>query len=247
MPRNPVLQAVLFLVTFPVFNTPQIHAQVPVPEDIASEQHHHLLLSNDQVRVFEVVLHAGEHAFVRHQHNFLVVTLQDCEMVMWNEGESEILNFRFNAGDARFLYSGVARGLRNDQTSDYRNITVEFLNDKVTTFGFQSDTGGWHYGSSAIGPPTDPNKKFHNTLKLGEAEASDVQLLPRDILEPPDKGMLELLIPVTDLDVRAGNDLHTRKSPGSVWWIGGGRKTDLMNSSSDPARFVVVELKAAQN
>ncbi len=227
--------------------TPPVVAQTRAPDDITSESHYHLLLQNEQVRVFEVVLRPTEHAFVRHPYNFLVLTLEDCETVMWNEGESEIFNFRFNQGDVRFFYGGPARGMRNDRTTDYRNITIEFLNPKVTTFGYQATTGKWDYGSSGINPPVDPDKKFHNTLDLGQAKVSDVQLLQRDVLAPPDKGTSELLVPVTDLDMIAGSDLHVRKSPGSAWWIGEGRKNDLMNAVPDPARFVVVELKPAQN
>lgn len=214
---------------------------------MSAAPHYHLLLQNDQVRVFEVVLHPTEHAFVRHQNNFLVVTLQDSEMVMWNQGESEIVNFRFNAGDTRFFYGGPARGMRNDRTTDYRNVTVEFLNPKVTTFGYQANSGKWDYGSSAVNPPVDPNKKFRKSLELGQATASYIQLLQRDVLAPPDKGTFELLIAVTDLDVTTGSDIHVRKSPGSAWWIGDGRRADLMNSVVDPARFVLVELKPAQN
>ena len=230
-----------------IFCTALLSAQVVVPDEITAEQHHHLLLHNDQVRVFAVVLHSTEHFFVRHQYNFLVVTLQDSEMVMWNEGESQIFNFRFNQGDIRFFYGGPARGMRNDHTGEYRNITIEFLNPKVTTFGYQPTIGKWEYGSSAVGPPVDPNKKFRSTLKLGLADASDVQLLQRDVIEPPDKGTFELLIPVTDLDMTGGSDLHIRKARGDAWWIGGGRKADLMNTIPDPARFVLVDLKPSQN
>jgi len=92
-----------------------------------------------------------------------------------------------------------------------------------------------------------PNKKFHSTLRLGVVDASDVQLLQRDVLELPDKGTFELLIPVTDLDVTAGSDLHVRKAAGDAWWIGDGRKADLMNTSTDPARFALIELKPLQN
>jgi len=221
-------------------------AQVATPNEITTEPHHRLLLQNDQVRVFEVTLRPAEHFLVKHQYNFLVVTLQDCEMVMWNEGESEIASFRFNQGDVRFFYAGAARGIRNDHTGEYRNITVEFLNAKVTTFGYQANTGKWEYGGSAIGPPVDANKKFHSTLKLGIVDVSDVQLLQRDVLEPPDKGTFELLIPVTDLDMTNGSDLHVRKGSGDAWWIGDKRKADLMNTSPDPARFALVELKPAQ-
>jgi hypothetical protein len=56
-----------------------------------------------------------------------------------------------------------------------------------------------------------------------------------------------LLIPVTDLDVTAGSDLHVRKGAGDAWWIGVGRKAELMNTSPDPARFALIELKPSQN
>lgn len=230
-----------------IFCTVLASAQTSAPDEITREPHHRLLLQNDQVRVFEVTLRPTEHVFVRHQYNFLVVTLQDCEMVMWNEGESEIASFRFNQGDVRFFYGGSARGMRNDHSGEYRNITIEFLNPKVTTFGYQANTGKWEYGGSAIGPPVYPNKKFHSTLRLGVVDASDVQLLQRDVLELPDKGTFELLIPVTDLDVTAGSDLHVRKAAGDAWWIGDGRKADLMNTSTDPARFALIELKPLQN
>jgi hypothetical protein len=222
-------------------------AQEPIAIDITADPHYQMLLSNSQVRVFELVLRPSERAFVKHQYNFLVITLQDCEMVMWNQGESQIFNFRFNEGDTRFFYGGPARGMRNDRGDEYRNITIEFLDPKVTTFGYQANTGKWDYGSSAVNPPVDPKKKFSSSLDLGQATVRYVKLLQRDTLAPPDKSLSELLIPVTDLDFLAGSDIHTRKGPGEAWWIGAERKNDLMNISPDPARFVMVELKPAQN
>ncbi len=215
--------------------------------DMASEPHHRLLLSNGQVRVFEVTLRPSERYFVHHEHNFLVVTLQDCEMVMWAQGQSEILNFRFNQGDARFFFGGPPRGARNDRTETYRNITVEFLSDKVTTYGYQANLGSWQYGSSVINPPVDPTKAFHNTLRLGEAAASDVQLLPKDILPPPEKGTIELLIPTSNLNFITRGDLHARKSVGDIWDLGTDRKYDLLNADPSPARFVLVEITSKQN
>lgn len=247
MRKSKLFLAPLLVAAYWLYPIPHASAQTPTPDEITAEPHYHLLLKNDQVRVFEVVLRPSEQAFVQHQYNFLVVMLQDSEMVMWNQGESQIVNFRFNQGDIHFFYGGPARGMRNDRTTAYRAIVVEFLNPKVTTFGYHATTGKWDYGSNGINPPVDPNKKFRNSLDLGQASVSDVQLLQRDVLPPPGKGASELVIPVTALDLLAGSDLHIRKSPGDAWWIGKDRKNDLMDSVPDPARFVVVELKAAQN
>ena len=213
--------------------------------DMASAPHYRLLLSNDQVRVFAVTLRPTERTMARHDHNFLVLTLQDSEVVMWPEGASDITNFRFNQGDVRFSLGGRATGIRDDRTSEYRNITVEFLNPKVTSYGYQPRTGAWEFGASGINPPVDPHAKFNNTLRLGAASVSDIQLLPRDPLPAPELSGPELLIAVTDIDLKVGESERIRKSSGDVIWILAGRKSTPMNVSTDPVRLVLVEFKKA--
>jgi len=213
--------------------------------DMASASHYRLLLANDQVRVFAVTLKPLERTMARHEHNFLVVTLQDCEVVMWPEGESDIVGFRFNQGDVRFLFGGRSIGIRNDRTTEYRNVTVEFLDPKVTTYGYQASKGTWDYGAAAINPPLDPHAKFMNTLNLAAATVTDVQLLSRDPLPVPEKEGPELLIPVTDIDLKAGESERIRRLPGNVVWIPAGRKSAPINAAADAARLIVVQFKTA--
>ena len=213
--------------------------------DMASDPHHQLLLENGQVRVFAVSLQPNEHSFVQHEHNFLMVTLQDCEIVMWPEGRSDIQSFHLGEGDVRFLFGGRARGLRNERTSTYRSITVEFLDPKVTTYAYHRDSGAWNYGDSVLRPPVDPHAKFANSIQLGSATATDVQLLPGDALPVPEKLAAELLIPVSDVDFKTEGDTHVRKSPGEAVWIPAGRKFKLVNAASEAAHFVVVEFHEA--
>ena len=209
--------------------------------DMASAPHYRQLLSNDQVRVFALTLRPLERTMARHDHNFLVIALQDCDVVIWPEGESDIVNFHFNQGDVRFYPGGHALGLRNDRTTEYRNVTVEFLDPKVTNYGYQSYLGTWDYGPASISPPTDPHAKFMNSISLGAAAVSDIQLLSRDLFPPPEKSGAELLIPVTDIDLKAGEYERIRKSSGDAVWIAAGRKATFLNAAADPARFIVVQ------
>lgn len=213
--------------------------------DMASAPHYRLLMANDQVRVFAVTLRPLERTMARHDNNFLVVALLDCDVVMWPEGESDIVDFHFNQGDVRFYSGGRAVGMRNDRTSEYRNVTVEFLDPKVTNYGYQSYNGTLDYGPASIAPAVDPHAKFMNSLLLGRASVNDVQLLARDPLPPPEKPMSELLIPVTDIDLKAGEYERIRKPSGDVVWILAGRKATFLNASADPARLIVVLLKTA--
>ncbi len=212
--------------------------------DMASAPHYRQLLANDQVRVFALTLKPLERTMARHDRNFLVIALADSDVVIWPEGESDIVDFRFSQGDVRFYPGGRALGLRNDRTTEYRNITVEFLDPKVTNYGYQAYSGGWDYGPASISPPVDPHARFMNSISLGAATVSDVQLLSRDPLAPPEKPGAELLVPVTDIDLKAGEYERIRKSSGDVVWIAAGRKATFLNATADPVRFELVMFKA---
>jgi len=210
--------------------------------EMSADPHYQQLLKNDRVRVFGISLRQSEQSLVRHDHNFLVVTLTDSDVVMWPEGRSDIQSYRFGEADVRFFFGGRAIGLRNNQTSEYRNITVEFLDPSVTTFGYQPGSGEWNYGDSVLRSPVDPHAKFSNSMQLGAATVSDVQLLPGDSLGTPETPGAELLIPITDLNLKSTSDIHTRKSPGQVLWLKPGRKDELRNADMEPARFVLIEI-----
>ncbi len=212
--------------------------------DMASAPHYRLLMTNDQVRVFAVTLRPLERTMARHDHNFVVVALLDCDVVMWPEGQSDIVDFHFNQGDVRFYPGGTPIGLRNDRTIEYRNVTVEFLDPKVTTYGYQANTGTWDYGPNSPNPPVDPHAKFMNTILLGPASVSDVQLLSRDPLPEPEKPGPELLIPVTDIDLKAGEYERIRKASGEAVWVPEGHKSKFINAAGDPARLAVIQFKA---
>ena len=199
------------------------------------------VLKNDNVRVFLLTLGHGQQVMASHPYNFLMVTLQDCEVVMWPEGKSDVTSFPIKQGDARFSYAGNTGGIRNEQTQTFRAIFVEFMNPKITTFGYQSDSNSWAYGVSSTGTAVDPHAKFTNTLNLQSATVTDVHLLPGDSLDAPEKRNPELLIPVTDVDLSVGHSLKINNSSGEVTWIPLGRKSALENNSADDARFILVD------
>ena len=218
-------------------------AQTETTVDIGDESHHHLLLENEKVRVFAVDLTAHQSTpLIRHEHNYLVITLADAEIASWAEGQAGVITYRYNQNDIRFFFGGPARALRNDTPNAYHSLTIEFLNPKITTFGYAPKAGRWEYGSSAMLPPSDPQKAFSDTMVLGDAKVKDVQLLPDDAYAEPDKDVDELLTPLTDIELKKGTE-RIRKSQYEPLWILAGRKTKLVNDATVPARMVVLELK----
>jgi hypothetical protein len=215
-------------------------AQVAV--DISAEPHHHLLLENDQVRVFALTLTTNEQAYVKQDHNRLTVALEDCEMVVWSEGHSAITSSDFKQGDTGFSYAGPPRGFRVDRTQECRDVIVEFLNPKITTYAYNPSTGQWDYAIQGTGNPVDPKAKFVSSFAIGAGKVAFAQLLTGDSFPAPDKDIAELLIPVTDVDFKTQGDMHIRKSSGAAIWIGTGRKSDLTNAGGT-VRFVMVQLQ----
>jgi hypothetical protein len=203
--------------------------------DLDAEPHDHLLLENAFVRVFALTLHPDESAFVRFHRTFMTVTLQDGQIIMWDEGKAPIQHFQVRKGETSFQWLTprskdqiLAGGYKNDQQQDYRNITVEFLDPNI---GWALPVGGM------ISPPA--------SMYLGGALVADVLLQTKDVFPAPEKKGPELVIPVSDVDLKAAGGLRIRKSLGEAVWIPADSVSALTNHGRDPARFIVVEFEAS--
>jgi hypothetical protein len=215
------------------------HSQIA--QEMSAERHHTTVFENSKARISAVTLPRTEQAFVRHDHNYAMVTLNDCELVIWSAGQSDILNFRLDAGDMRFIFGGVALGLRNDRSQECRLMMVEFLDPKVTSYGYQPSSGGWDYGANAVPLAVDPHAKYETTLSLQGVRLKRVQLLAEDDLPQPSEKAEEVLIALTDVDLSMGST-KLRKSVGEIVSLTG-RDKKLINVGKDPARFAVLEFQ----
>ena len=177
--------------------------------DVEAEPHYHLLLGNDQVRVFLLTLATDESALVHFRHSFLTIALQDGEVIIWDEGKSPIQHFQVHKGETSFVWltqdqqtKGVSGGFRNDRPGNYRNITIEFLDPAV----------GWaQMGNGTISPPA--------SMFLGGALVADVLLQPSDEFPAPEKPGAELVIPLNEVHLKGANTVRVRNSIGEVAWI----------------------------
>jgi len=235
----------LRLLIFVLFLAGTVWAQTAT--DITGDPHYSLLFQNDNVRAYSLVLPPQQQTFVRYQHNFLLVSLQDSNLILWVEGHSDLPSYHLAAGGASFFYSVApkAQGFRNAagttySGTTYRGVLVEFLDPKVTTYGYQTD-GQWEFGYGSITPSADPQPGPFNRLILNTAIIKDFQLPPGAAAPPPDTHDGELLISVSDLNLQNA-DSHIQKSAGEVAWIPEGRKSALTNAGNQPARFVLIEL-----
>lgn len=125
--------------------------------------------------------------------------------------------------------------------AEYRNITVEFLDPRVTNYGYQGGSDGQspNYGSTAMGPPPDEQTGFVHVLPLHSVSVRDVRLRPGEQLAPPEMPAKELMVAVTELDLRSSSESELTKQSGEIAWFQAA--SGWINRGSKPARFVVVE------
>jgi hypothetical protein len=210
------------------------------PADIAQDPHYRILMENAQVRVFALTLPRGAQSFVRHEHNYLTVQIEDHEAIMWKNDESPIQHFRARSGEIHFFLGGSAHGIRNDSNTEFRNVTVEFLDPQVTVYGYRFESGNYDFGPNVLNPPVDPEAHFVNSFDLEKAVARDVQLLPKESL-PAAKGP-QLLIAVTPLSFFTAADTSMSMAPGAVLWRQSGAAA-LPSASPARQRLTVIEFK----
>jgi hypothetical protein len=210
------------------------------PADITHDPHYRILLENAQIRVFEVALPPGSESFVWHENNFLIVTPAASDIIIWKGNESPVLHSLPPDGEIRFFLGRSAQGLRNNTRTEYRNITVEFLDPRVTNYGYRYESGNWDYGSSICPSPVDPQGHFVNSLDLEKAVANDVQLLPGESL--PAMKRASLVIAVTPVQLADGAGRTISLKPGQVLWHET-NATALTNTGRGRERFAMVEFR----
>jgi len=233
--------ACIRLVRAAFFPIVQAHSwQSAKPAEITQDPHYRILMENAQVRVFALTLPPGAQSFVRHEHNYLTVQLEDHEAIMWKNNESPIQHFRAPAGEIHFFLGGSAHGIRNDSNTELRNVTVEFMDPKVTVYGYRFESGNYDFGPNVLTPPVDPEGHFANSLDLEKAVARDVQLLPGESL--PATKRASLVIAVTPLQLAGGAGQKISLKTGEVLWRETG-ETVLTNTAPGRERFAIVEFR----
>src|SRR5579863_2789461 len=208
----------------------------PAP-DMARESHHSLRFENSQVRVFSLKLGYNESELTLHDHAFLLVTLEDCQPAMWLEGQSPIIAGTLKQGWVNYFSGGWTRGMRNDQKSTCRFLVVEYLDPKAT---MNADVG---YAGNT-GPSQDPAAKSIATGPLGTSYVTTAYLPHGESIPARPTDIGELMIAITDLDLKTEDDHHIRKSADEMEWIEAGQASAWESEGSAPARFVLVRFLA---
>ena len=99
--------------------------QTVVP--ITSEPDHHLVISNDYVRVFQVeVPPKAETLYHQHDYDYLYVAIGDADVASTRLHEKPVL-VKLKDGEVEFSKGPFAHKATNNSERPFRNVTIELL------------------------------------------------------------------------------------------------------------------------
>jgi quercetin dioxygenase-like cupin family protein len=116
--------------------------QSPVP--VANEPRHHLKFENDYVRVFDVVVPAGDATlFHIHANDYAFVSIGDATL------KAEVLGGQpgdliLTDGEARFTKGPITHRVTNVAAAPFRNITIEIIKSPGPVAASTPDTSPGH-------------------------------------------------------------------------------------------------------
>jgi quercetin dioxygenase-like cupin family protein len=217
--------------------------QVVAPEvEISAEPHHHLVLENQFVRVFNVQVAPHADTLMHwHRHDYIYVTLGPTEVVNQVLGKQPV-TVRLQDGQTGFSPAPVAHLARNLSDQTFRNVTIEILQDDKLRHS---------------PPHWDPNQEEDRGLDIlqGGTEhilfvqdnirATEFELQPGGVVPMHHHTGPHLLIAVTDLALHSAVE---GQSPGPVGlksgevrWVPGGFSHPVTNTGHQSAKFVTLE------
>ena len=225
----------------PLFIAITLLAQTTSEVDITAEPHHHLLLENQQVRVWlaEVAPHDAT-LMHRHNHDYVFVSLGETNISNEVEGKPPVV-LNMHDGETRFApgqFAHIARDLAN---TPFRAIAVELLQDEAAR---KTPPPKWdeERGLHVFDGGTQDIMFVKDGVRVSEVELQPGATMPKHYHTGP-----HLLVAITDLDVRSDVEgqgpMPGQFKSGDVKWLPGGYTHTLTNLGKQEAKFVTLEFQ----
>jgi quercetin dioxygenase-like cupin family protein len=214
---------------------------VPATEavEVTAEPSHHLAVSNEQVRAFQVEVAPHASTLLHHHgHDYLFVTLGASHVSNEVLGK-EPVELTLADGETRFTPGNFSHVARNLSDRPFRNVTVELMQDET----MREAPSPW----PERGDVEIPGVKIKVLFVKDGARVSSVELEPGATVPTHHHDGPHLVVAVSDLELRSdvegrGPMAATIKA-GEVKWLPGGFTHTLTNTGKERARLVTVEFK----
>ena len=230
-------QLLLFFI-LPLLLAPQ---EAPV-EDIGHEPHHHLVLQNEFVKVYEVNLPARDR-FPRYRNDAdeLTVVLGNATTVTASPGQADVLEFQKD-GQLHFSSSAVQE-VRNIGQTPFRSVSIDFRHPQT---GARNLCARALAGRPLQCPTAEPSKlKFEDQpqLETDQLRVTTLRVAPRGSAPIGNRKRDELIVAVDEMAVVNARSVKNLQSGDSIWLGRKEKPRNLKNIGDKEARAVILEFK----
>lgn len=208
---------------------------------ITQEPHHHLLYSNDDLRVFDVIVPPHQSTLLHeHDSDYIFITLGNSQVTVEEPG-MPAQKLDLPDGAVRFAKGGFAHALTNDSNQPFQNITIEFLNPAITRRGCACNGGA---GDAVCGCPSASPLPSNWSKEIGRLSLEGITLAPGATFDDSSNRQMRMLVPLTPYDV-LDTSIHSQRPRairlpvGRFHWLSPGPHK-IQNVNSQPLRMVSV-------
>jgi len=214
-------------------------AQTTSEVEITAEPHHHLLLENQQVRVWLAEVAPNDATLMhRHNHDYVFVSLGDANVQNEVEGKAPAI-LKMQDGETHFSPGGFAHIARNQASTPFRAIAVELMQDEAA---HKTPPPKWDEdrGLHVFTGGTQDIIFVKDGVRVSETELQPGATIPSHHHTGP-----HLLVAVSDLEIRSDVEgkgpMPGHFKSGEVKWLPGGYTHTLTNTGKQEAKFVTLE------
>lgn len=217
-------------------------AQTTKEVEITAEPHHHQVLENESVRVFNVEVPPHADTLMHwHRHDYVYVMLGDSYVSNDVKGKAPV-QIKFPDGETRFSPATFAHIARNLSDQPFRNVTIEYLQDETLRQNAKENTAKldatrgldiFHGGTSHI-------LFVNDGVRATEFDVQPGGTVPQHHHQGP-----HLLIAVSDLEIRSDvkgmGPMPGHFKSGDSKWLPGNYSHTITNVGKKPAKFITLE------
>jgi hypothetical protein len=247
------MRSTLLAIAFVVAPVAGAFAQAPRIVDVTHEPSHHLALSNERVRVFNVIVAPHATTLVhRHDRDYLFVTLGDADVATQKVGDTAV-RLSLHDGEVRFAAGGFAHSAQVTGDHPFHNTTIELLKPATHLQQCMASCAEPVPCSVVRGAACPTVTRVFGS---DQWTAVTVTLPPSGQLDLVDGSGPVLLVAVSDVRLARGGpasgDAPIRGGAGTLGWVsaaavpmgtGHVAARSLVNVNQVPARFVMVEFR----
>ncbi len=228
----------------------------PGPVPISEEPHHRLLLQNDFIRVYNVMVPPLDATLLhQHDHPYLYVTLGPAEIINAIVGKPELHQI-LQDGETHYSPGNFAHIARTDSGMPFHNITIELIHPQGTAKNLCKEVLSGQpteclqqqaAGNTAKGKKTPP-ESADDDVPYFETDEIRVDLFKvssgRDYVDPAPK-VHSLLVALTDanLDANLGGEHISFLHGGDVLWLPAGQHRRIVDFLGTRSSFLLISFK----